>query len=108
LVRAQPVQVTSLIYIGSTTQTLSQRWTDHKKNCSVEKYQYEFLYKKITELGKNNFYIELYLYRIKTNMRKSLKNIKMNIRNQSLNKEKYREKNIDKLKLIKSKLITCI
>jgi hypothetical protein len=51
---------TSLIYIGSTTQTLSQRWTDHKKNCSVEKYQNVLLYKKLNELGKDNFYIELY------------------------------------------------
>ncbi len=51
---------TSLVYVGSTTQTLSQRWTDHKKNCSVEKYQNVCLYKKMNELGKDNFYIELY------------------------------------------------
>ena len=25
---------TSLIYVGSTIQQLSQRWTDHKKRCN--------------------------------------------------------------------------
>ncbi len=48
---------TSLIYVRSTTQTLSQRWTDHKKCCSIEKYQNIYLYKKINEQGKDDFYI---------------------------------------------------
>jgi group I intron endonuclease len=54
----------SIIYVGSTTQQLSQRWTDHKSRCNNEesKEYNRILYKKMRELGQDNFYIELYEY----------------------------------------------
>ena len=51
---------TSLIYVGSTTQQLSQRWTDHKKNCDRIKCKDILLYKTINEKKVQNFYLELY------------------------------------------------
>ncbi len=53
---------TSLIYVGSTTQRLSQRWTDHKSNCNNQnnKEYNKTLYVKIREVGQDRFYIELY------------------------------------------------
>jgi hypothetical protein len=52
----------TLIYVGSTTQSLSQRWTDHKKNCNNDKSKsHHFkIYTKLRELGIEKFYIELY------------------------------------------------
>jgi hypothetical protein len=52
----------TLIYVGSTTQQLSQRWTDHKKNAQNPKiHDYTM---KVYECMRNNnfdsFYIELY------------------------------------------------
>ena len=51
----------NLIYVGSTTQTLSQRWTDHKQHSTHVNKQNRELYKKINEIGFDNFYIELFL-----------------------------------------------
>ncbi len=52
----------SLIYVGSTTQTLSQRWTDHKKKVNNDKNKEykKLLYVKMREVGQSEFYIELY------------------------------------------------
>ena len=53
----------SLIYVGSTTQTLSQRWTDHKKNSNnpnIKNYKLK-VYEIMREKGIDNFYIELYV-----------------------------------------------
>ena len=50
----------SLIYVGSTTQHLSQRWTDHKKNCGLIRFKDSLLYKTMNEKKLENFYIELY------------------------------------------------
>ena len=52
----------SLIYVGSTTQLLSQRWTDHKKGCNNENSSmyHSKLFEKIREIGLEKFYIELY------------------------------------------------
>ena len=52
----------SLIYVGSTVQTLSQRWTDHKSRCYNEddKSYNILLYKTMREVGQDTFYIELY------------------------------------------------
>ena len=48
------------VYIGSTTQPLSKRFNDHKKNLKDNsKYNRCSVYKKMVELGKENFYIEL-------------------------------------------------
>jgi hypothetical protein len=54
----------SLIYVGSTTQPLSQRWTDHKSKCNNEKSKEynRLLYKNMRELGQDKFYIELHEY----------------------------------------------
>ena len=49
-----------LIYVGSTCQTLTRRWTDHRKDC---KKRDTLLYKTIRENGGiDNFYIELVEY----------------------------------------------
>ena len=52
----------TLIYVGSTTQLISQRWTDHKKNSqnpNTKDYNMK-VYKTMRERGIDNFYIELY------------------------------------------------
>ena len=52
----------SLIYVGSTTQLLSQRFNDHKrhaKNPNHKSYNIYF-YQVMREKGIDNFYIELY------------------------------------------------
>ncbi len=53
---------TALIYVGSTTQLLSQRWTDHKKGCNNEKSSmyHTKLFETIRKIGLEKFYIELY------------------------------------------------
>ncbi len=52
----------NLIYVGSTTQTLSQRWTDHIKNCINEngKAYNRSIYKSMREVGHDQFYIDLF------------------------------------------------
>jgi hypothetical protein len=50
----------SLIYVGSTAQTLSQRWAEHKRSVREDKYNSSQLYNKMKELGCDKFYIELY------------------------------------------------
>ena len=52
----------TLIYVGSTTQTISQRWNDHKKNAqNPNKRDYSMkVYETMRERGLNKFYIELY------------------------------------------------
>ena len=52
----------NLIYVGSTTQTISQRWTDHKKNSqnpNTRDYNMK-VYQAMREKGIDNFYVELY------------------------------------------------
>jgi hypothetical protein len=50
----------ALIYVGCTVQTLSQRWTDHKKRAKQDEYKHIKLYKTMIEFGIPKFYIELY------------------------------------------------
>ena len=52
----------NLIYVGSTTQTLSQRWTDHIKNCNYNngKAYNRPIYKSMREVGQDQFYIDLF------------------------------------------------
>ena len=50
----------SLIYVGSTTQQLSQRWTDHKQHATQDKNKNRNIYKAFDEKGIHSFYIELY------------------------------------------------
>ncbi len=52
----------SLIYVGSTTQTLCKRWGDHKSAYTTYQDKYDFLlYQKIKETSDlQNWYIELY------------------------------------------------
>ncbi len=51
---------TSLIYVGSTTQQLSQRWTDHKQHSTQDICKNRLIYKTIDEKDIDSFYIELY------------------------------------------------
>jgi len=48
--------INDLIYIGSTTQSLSKRFSVHKINSNTKKYQ---LYQTMNDFGRENFYIEL-------------------------------------------------
>jgi hypothetical protein len=52
----------NLIYVGSTIQTLKQRWNEHKTRYKIEsdKEYNKLLYIKMREIGIENFYIELY------------------------------------------------
>ena len=51
-----------LIYVGSTTRPLYERWCEHKRAMSNEIYKnYNTrLYQMMREIGHDNFYIELY------------------------------------------------
>jgi hypothetical protein len=53
----------SLIYVGSTTQMLSQRWQEHKRNSkNPNKPDYKMrVYDIMREKGLDNFYIELHI-----------------------------------------------
>ena len=50
----------NLIYVGSTTQPLHKRWFTHKSRLVDKNFDHYILYKKMKEIGKDNFYIELY------------------------------------------------
>ncbi len=54
----------TLIYVGSSTQQLSQRWQEHKRSAKNQndnvKYNY-YIYKVMREKGIDNFYIELHV-----------------------------------------------
>jgi len=45
------------VYVGSTTQPLSKRMSDHRKD--MKKHPGRILYSKMHELGSEQFYIEL-------------------------------------------------
>jgi len=47
------------IYVGSTTQSLSKRFSWHKGDSTKEKKQNYKLYRAMKEIGSENFYIEL-------------------------------------------------
>lgn len=47
------------IYIGSTTQSLVKRFSEHKRELNKTKIRKYKLYDKFRELGIDNFYIEL-------------------------------------------------
>ena len=49
------------VCIGSTTQPLSNRMTDHRKYCFYSKHMADRhrLYKHMRDIGKDKFYIEL-------------------------------------------------
>ena len=53
----------SLLYVGSTTQPLWKRWSDHKSDCYNEKskaYNMKLYHKMRDTNDINNWYIELY------------------------------------------------
>lgn len=47
------------IYVGSTTQTLSQRFTDHKKSTTLKRCEKWKIIKHMNQIGKKNFKIIL-------------------------------------------------
>ena len=47
------------IYIGSTCQSLSKRMAYHRQDSIKQNRQRILIYKTMTELGRDNFYIEL-------------------------------------------------
>ena len=49
----------SLIYVGSTCQSLSKRLSKHRREVNSKKSQTIPLYIKMREFGKEHFYIEL-------------------------------------------------
>ena len=49
----------SLIYVGSTCQSLSKRLSKHRREVNSKKSQTIPLYMKMREIGKQHFYIEL-------------------------------------------------
>ena len=50
----------NLIYVGSTIQPLHKRWYTHKSRLIDSDFDHYIIYIKMKELGKDNFYIELY------------------------------------------------
>ena len=49
----------SLVYVGSTCQSLSKRLSKHRRDVNSKKSQTIPLYIKMREIGKEHFYIEL-------------------------------------------------
>ena len=49
----------SLIYVGSTCQSLGKRLSKHRRDVNSKKSQTIPLYIKMREIGKEHFYIEL-------------------------------------------------
>ena len=49
----------SLICVGSTCQSLSKRLSKHRREMNSKQSQTKPLYKKMREIGKEQFYIEL-------------------------------------------------
>ena len=47
------------IYVGSTCQALSKRFSEHKRNLNDKQYDQNKLYCKIKEFWFDNFYLEL-------------------------------------------------
>ncbi len=47
-----------MVYVGSTTQTISRRWAEHMKSVRRKKIKHLKIYRAIEELGVENFYIE--------------------------------------------------
>jgi group I intron endonuclease len=47
------------VYVGSTTQSLSKRWGEHKKSYKMMKERSRKIYQAIMEYGIDRFYIEL-------------------------------------------------
>ena len=50
----------TLVYVGSTAQTLYKRFSNHKTRSKNSKYENMKLYKKMKETNINDWYIELY------------------------------------------------
>jgi group I intron endonuclease len=50
--------VNDFVYVGSTTQTISQRWAEHMTNVRGKNKKHSKIYRAIEELGVDNFYIE--------------------------------------------------
>ena len=48
-----------LIYVGSTIN-LKRRWNEHKQAATQSKFKHYYLYNKMSELGHDRFYIEVY------------------------------------------------
>ena len=47
------------IYIGTTTQPLSKRFYKHKQSLQMSSRSRYKIYQKMTDIGEDNFYIEL-------------------------------------------------
>ena len=124
------------VYIGSTTQSLSKRFSKHKEivNYNINRKCHYKIYEAFNELGIENFYIELlelypcsyknelcrkegeYIRKFDSynngyNMQIAGRNSKdYRIDNKKEIKERnkvYREKNKERIKLIKSKKFNC-
>ena len=99
----------SLIYVGSTTQTLSKRLVNHRSDCKTgKKYS---LYSHIVDNDWSNWYIELYEY-YPCNERAELEKREGEIIREigTINKmvagrthKEWREENADKIKENKKK-----
>lgn len=95
----------TLIYVGSTIQSLAVRWGGHKKNSKREPYINSLIYKTVN--GKwENWYIELYelypcsckeeLSRKEGEIIRLIGNLNMNIAGRT--DKEYREDNKEKIK----------
>ena len=51
--------INDLVYVGSTTQSLSKRFSWHKSNRNCKKNKKYIIYQSFDELGIENFYIEI-------------------------------------------------
>ena len=99
-----------LIYVGSTTQPLHKRWFEHKIRFNKDEYNHRILYRKMNELGVDNFYIELYencksnskeeLNRREGEIIREIGNLNHNIAGQTIQEysKKWREDNKDMIK----------
>jgi group I intron endonuclease len=50
--------VNDFVYVGSTTQAISQRWAEHMRGVRAKRLKHLKIYRAIEELGVDNFYAE--------------------------------------------------
>jgi hypothetical protein len=100
----------TLIYVGSTTQSLARRWAEHKSDSIKEKHQNRLIYKTINGNWKDWYYelYELYpcnskeeLCRREGEITREIGTLNMTIAGRTL--KEWGKENPDKVKLIDKK-----
>jgi glutamyl/glutaminyl-tRNA synthetase len=101
-----------LIYVGSTIN-IKRRWHEHKQAATQSKFKHYLLYNKMSEIGHDRFYIEIYetvifsfrseLFKRENDIIKLLGTLNTNVLTE-FTKQKEQEKNKQSKEKIKEEL----